>query len=80
MHHVFLGRSCTAMFLHPYPILGQLVNMKKFNRQLLIEGKTTCYSISIAANLQEERLQRLKHRMKVYFDPSRRDHQVKFVP
>ncbi|AQK49824.1 uncharacterized protein [Zea mays] len=25
--------------------------------------------------VQEERLQRLKHRMKVYFDPSRRDHQ-----
>ncbi|WVZ51853.1 hypothetical protein U9M48_002956 [Paspalum notatum var. saurae] len=29
---------------------------------------------------QEERLQRLKHRMKVYFDPSRGDHQVKFLP
>ncbi|NP_001137029.1 uncharacterized protein LOC100217198 [Zea mays] len=29
----------------------------------------------IVGNLQEERLQRLKHRMKVYFDPSRRDHQ-----
>ncbi|KAF0895329.1 hypothetical protein E2562_012367 [Oryza meyeriana var. granulata] len=25
--------------------------------------------------VQEERLQRLRHRMKVYFDPSRRDHQ-----
>uniref|UniRef100_A0A0E0F5S1 ELMO domain-containing protein n=1 Tax=Oryza meridionalis TaxID=40149 RepID=A0A0E0F5S1_9ORYZ len=27
--------------------------------------------------VQEERLQRLRHRMKVYFDPSRRDHQIK---
>lgn len=26
--------------------------------------------------LQEERLQRLKHRMTIYFDPSRSDHQV----
>lgn len=27
---------------------------------------------------QEERLRRLKHRMKVYFDASRPDHQVRF--
>jgi hypothetical protein len=33
----------------------------------------------ITGNLQEERLQRLKDSMKVYFDPSRLDHQVKFL-
>jgi hypothetical protein len=30
--------------------------------------------LQIAGNLQEERLQRLNHRMKVYFDPSKLDH------
>jgi hypothetical protein len=54
--------------------------MKSLISSLLNEGKITCYSILIAANLQEERLQRLKHRMKAYFDPSRQDHQVKYLP
>ncbi|KAG6757264.1 hypothetical protein POTOM_037571 [Populus tomentosa] len=31
---------------------------------------------SVLANLEEERLERLKHRVKVYFDASRPDHQV----
>ncbi|XP_066339911.1 uncharacterized protein [Miscanthus floridulus] len=41
-----------------------------------IKRKGTCERICMNLTpVQEERLQRLKHRMKVYFDPSRRDHQ-----
>jgi hypothetical protein len=56
----------------------KVVKLTTLTGKLLNETETTCYSIPIAGNLQEERLQRLKHRMKVYFDPSRRDHQVRF--
>lgn len=39
-----------------------------------------CYAshVELSDNLQEERLKRLKHRTKVYFDASRPDHQVSF--
>lgn len=53
--------------------------MKKYLRHDYLRKLNGYVTTMPTLDLQEERLKRLKHRMKVHFDTSRSEHQVSFM-